>query len=152
MNAYAAPTTGPAADDSVDPREAVPPLVVRAGGFMLGASGFFMAGAGLQLFVFFYLTLMYEVAAGLQMVMGIAAIAVAPWLVKGRGWAALIGTPLAAAMALFAVSWTVFSLVQTLFSPLMLLEVMVACLTVLVVPFTIMPSLRVSRARKALYS
>jgi multisubunit Na+/H+ antiporter MnhC subunit len=152
MNAYAAPTAGSTAEFDVDPREAVPPLLVRAGGFLLGASGFFMAGAGLQLVVFFYLTLGMKAVAVWLMALGVGAIGVSPWLVKGRSWAAVVGAPLAAVMALTAVVWTAYSLWQTLFSPLMILELGVALVTVLVVPFTILPAIRVSRARKALYA
>jgi hypothetical protein len=153
MSAYAPPMTGTAADElEVDPREAVPSLLVRAGGFLLGASGFFMAGAGLQLFAFFYLSLGLKLTAAMLVLQGLLAIAVAPWLVKGRGWAAILGTPLAAVMALTAVIWTGYSLWQTLFSPLMILELGVALLTGLVVPFTILPAIRATRARKALYT
>ncbi len=127
MNAYASPTAGTtAAPVEIDPADAVPSFVVRAGGFMLGASGFFMGGAGLQPIVFFDLSLPYMAVAGLLMALGLAAIAVAPWLVKGRSWAAVAGTGLAAVMALVAAVWMIFSLVQTLFSPLMILEFLVA--------------------------
>ncbi len=151
MNPYAAP----AADASmieVDPREAVPPMIVKLGGGLLGTAGFFVAASGLQLFAFFYLTTGQTLVASALLLLGSASVGVAPLVIAGRAWAAIAGTLLAVASTLLAAAWLAYALWSGLFSPIMILGALTMSLAMLAQPFTILPSLRVGAARRALYS
>ena len=151
MNPYAAPTADAAMLD-IDPRDAVPPLIVKLGGGLLGTAGFFVAASGLQLFAFFYLTLGQTLVASALLLLGSSAILVAPMVIAGRAWASVAGTLVAGASALLSIVWLIYALFSGLFSPMMVLGSLTMGLALLAQPFTILPSLRVSAARRALYS
>lgn len=148
-------TPNETASDSLadaDPLAAVPPLVVRIGGGLLGAAGFFVGASGLQAFAFFYLTTIQSLVAGALVLLGAAAIGVAPMTMAGRSWAAIAGSAVAAVAALVAFGWLVYALSATMFSPILMLGTLFMGLAAAVQPFTISPSLRVTKARRALYT
>lgn len=150
MSAYAAPAH--ATSDAVDFRDAVPGVLVKLGGFVLGAAGFFVGGAGLQLVAFFEPTWTVLGAAVALLMFGATAVLLAPYVVKGRSWAAILGVPTALAMAAVATAWLGWSTMMLLFSPLMVLGTLTAGAAALAMPFTVPGALRATRARNALYA
>jgi len=148
-------TPNETASDSLadaDPLAAVPPLIVRIGGGLLGTAGFFVGASGLQAFLFFHLTTTQSLVAGALVVLGAAAIGVAPLTMAGRSWAAIAGSAVAAVAALVAFGWLAYALIATMFSPILVLGTLFMGLAAAVQPFTISPSLRVTKARRALYA
>ena len=137
---------------AVDPRDAVPSVLVKAGGFLFGSAGFFTAGSGLQLLVFLSPTWTVILAAAVLMTLGCVAVLVAPNLLLGRSWAALLGLPVALSMATVTVLWGIWSSLMLFLSPLTLLAMFTSVLAALLVPMTIPGALRATRARNALYA
>ena len=147
------PYDAPALDEDLDPDHATtrPPLLVPLAGASLGASAFFVVGTGAQLLLFFSLSLPLQLVGMALVLLGLAALVVAPFHMLGRGWAAVAGTVLAGVLGLLSWGWALTALFLGLFS---LVAIFAAFLTVpaaLLAPFTIGPSLRISAARRALY-
>jgi len=151
MNAYSAPDTAAHAD-AVDFRDAVPNLIVKSGGYLLGASGFFVAGSGLQLLVFAQWQWLLLGAAATLLTLGSSAALLAAFVIKGRSWAAVASVPLAAMMALFTVVWSVWMIASLAISPLTLLAAALASVSAMLVPFTVPGAMKATRARNALYA
>jgi hypothetical protein len=138
--------------DSVNVADALPGWVVKAGGFVFGAAGFFTAGAGLQLLAFLEPTWTVILSSALLMTLGAVACLVAPNVILGRSWAAILGVPVVLTMALVMLVWGAWSSVMLFLSPLTLLAMATSMLAAAVVPFTVPGSLRATRARNALYA
>jgi len=136
----------------LDLSAAVPPIWVRATGALLGASGFFVVGAAGQLLIFFYLVLWVKVVIGVLAVLGLALIAIAPWVIKARSWACITGTGLALLAAAATTVWVIFAISIAVFSPLAMMAAAMCALATLAMPWTIPASLRVTAARRALYA
>mgnify|MGYP000170671411 FL=1 len=148
MNAFEAAN----ASDSIDFRDAVPNVLVKAGGYFFGATGFFVAGSGLQLLIFADWQWMWLATAATLMTLGTVGILVAAFVIKGRSWAAVFGVPLSALTAVVTVAWAAYMLLSLAISPLTLLAALLACVSAMLVPFTVPGSLKATRARNALYA
>lgn len=152
MNQFAAPRAEESVELELDPAAAVPGLIVKLGAVALGVAAFFTVAAGLQLFTFFYLTWAQTAVGVLQVVGGGVAGLLAPFVLKGRSWAAVLGTLSAGGLVLLCVPWSLYTLFSGLFSPLLLLGTGFICLSAALMPFTIVPAIRATAARKALYA
>jgi hypothetical protein len=75
----------------------------------------------------------------------------APFVVKARAWASIFGLLLCGSTALALSGWWIFALSRGSFSLLVMMAAGLAWFTVLLIPLSIGPSIRLSRARRALY-
>ncbi len=137
--------------DALDYREAVPGFLVRGGGYVLMVSGLLVVGSGLQHLFFLSMGWIEIAAAAVLMTLGLVAAMVGPSLVLGRSWAAILGVPVALGMAAIMVPWGIYSTVALLLSPLTWMAMAVALLALVAVPASLPGSLKVTRARDALY-
>jgi len=140
-----------AIDRELDLMEAAPPLIGRITGGMLGVSGLMMIGAAAQMLLFFDLRAPQVVVVVLLLLLALATAVTGPSLVKGRAWAALFGCGLCGITALVSSGWWIYTLVNVVFSPLLMVTVAMFWLTLVVLPFAIGPTFRASKARRALY-
>lgn len=138
-------------DAELDLMEAAPPLIGRIAGGMLGISGLMMIGSATQMLLFFHLRTPQLVVVVLLLLLGLLTAVTAPFLVKGRVWASLLGSGLCGTLALAGTGWWIYTLVNVVFSPLLMVTVGLFWLTLPVLPFTIGPTFRASKARRALY-
>jgi hypothetical protein len=125
------------------------PVVARLAGALLVAAGLFGAASGVQVLALFEGALA-TLAALPVLAAGLAALLVAPFAYDGRGWAAILGTVLAAAIAVLALGWIAGSVLALAFAPTLFLAFFAASGALAVLPFAIGPSLRLSRLRRAL--
>lgn len=137
--------------DSIDYRDAVPGLLVRAGGFVLMATGLFVAGSGLQHLLVMRMGWMELLATASLMTLGAVGTMVGPSLVLGRSWAAILGVPVTVSMAVVMLPWGLYSTVSLFLSPLTLLAMAMVLLALVAVPVSVPGSLKATRARNALY-
>jgi hypothetical protein len=152
MNVYTPPVDDLALESEIDFRDAVPGLAVKLGGFSLGGAGFMVAGAGLQLLTFFDLSWMLLSVSAVLLTLGCVSVLLAPFVIKGRSWAAMLSVPVAVVMALAAVVWGVASTMMLFISPLSLLGAVTSVVAAMAAPFAVPGSMRATRARNALYS
>jgi hypothetical protein len=137
---------------SLDPDTAslVPPLTVKLGGALLGTAGFFVTGTALQVAALFPGTL-HTIAAIPLWLLGVAALLVGPSLFNGRAWAAILATPIGVGAALATVGWALYAIGSLVFAPMLVLGVGSSALAAVAAPFAILPAVRLSRTRRALY-
>ena len=138
-------------DGELDLMVAAPPLIGRIAGGLLGVGGLLMIGSAVQMLLFFDLRTLQLVVVVLLLLLAVATAWTGPFLVKGRAWASVIGSGLCGVTALVGTGWWIYTLLHVVFSPLLLLTVGLLWLTLPVLPFAIGPTLRASRARRALY-
>ena len=134
-----------------DPLAAVPPPMVRVGGAAVGVAGAFAAGVGAQLLLLLPLTAgQTNLAIGVGGI-GVAMVGLAPLVMKGRSWAAIAGVGLSASGAGLTTGWLGYAVAHGVVSPLMLLAAAAGALALVAAPLTVIPSVRVTAARRRLY-
>jgi hypothetical protein len=145
---HAPPSLSP---DDLDASSLVAPPVVKIAGALLGAAGFFVVGTAIQVMAAFP-GLGHAVAALPLWVTGLLALVVGPTLFNGRGWAAVLGAGVAAGAALATFGWTLYAVGSFVFAPMLVLGLGSSVLAALAAPFAILPALRLSRTRRALFA
>lgn len=143
-----------AADDAelTDPGPLKPSIVVTAGAFLLMGAGLAALAAGLQLQLAIQIATWAKVLPPLMIVAGVVSMGVGGMLARARFWAAVLSLVLALFLGLLGVVWVAYALYHGFFAPLPLISSLVAFLAVPVIPFTLVPCWRVTRARKALFA
>jgi hypothetical protein len=145
---YAPPSLAP---DHLDHESLVSPPIVKLGGALLGAAGFFVTGSALQVAALFP-GVLHGVATLPLWVLGGAALVVGPTMFNGRGWAAVLGTVVSACAAIATGLWALYALGSFVFAPMLVLGVGSSVLAAVASPFAILPAIRLSRTRRELYA
>lgn len=144
---YAPPSLSP---EHLDAEDLVSPPIVKVGGALLGAAGFFVTGSALQVAALFP-GVLHGIATLPLWVLGIAALLVGPTMFNGRGWAAVLGTCIAAGAALTTIGWALYALGSFVLAPMLVLGVGSSVLAAMASPFAILPAVRLSRTRRELF-
>jgi hypothetical protein len=126
------------------------PRSVRLGGAALGTVGFFVLGTAFQLAAVYDGLLLGLLTVPLW-VLGGGALLVAPSVYNGRGWAAILGTLIAITASVVSALWGLYVLATFVFAPMIVLGVGSSLVATVVMPFTVGPAIRVSRARAELW-
>ena len=144
---YAPPSLAP---EHFDTESLVSPPVVKLGGALLGAAGFFVLGSALQVAAMFP-GFLHGIATLPLWGLGGAALVVGPTMFNGRGWAAVLGTVVAVAAAVTTILWALYAIGSFVFAPMLVLGVGSSLFAAFVSPFAILPAIRLSRTRRELY-
>ncbi len=145
-------TTAAKSPPDVDWQDLKTPFYVPVTGAAMGICGLVAVFAALQQILVFvpYSRWMLLGLVPLSM-LAVFTTLTAPFVVKARAWASILGVLLVGSTALALSCWWVFALSRGSFSLLVMMAAGLAWFTVLLTPLSIGPSIRLSRARRALY-
>jgi hypothetical protein len=126
------------------------PPIVRLAGASLGAVGFFVVGSAVQLAAL-YDGWLSALAIAPLVVLGLAALIVAPNVYNARGWAAIVGTAVALSLGVVVGAWAIWLVATLSFAPIVPLALGATWAAAALLPLAIRPAVRVTRARAALW-
>ncbi len=125
------------------------PEVARSAAVTLIAAGMFGLAATAQVLALTEGALALVLTAPLALSAALA-LGVAPQVYNGRAWATLVGTGVGFGLGGAVLPWAMWAVLTGQLAPALLLAAVAALTTVMVLPFAIAPSLKVTAARRAL--
>ncbi|MEZ4235824.1 MAG: hypothetical protein R3F59_06615 [Myxococcota bacterium] len=126
------------------------PVSAQIAGLLLGAAGFFVTASAVQL-TFDAVTWLQVLGTAPLWLCGVTSLLGGPLLYTGRASAAVLGAPAAIAAAITCALWAIYAVVASHFALMVILGAGASGLAALAVPFAVVPTWRVSRARRALF-